>query len=483
MFPTIGNMEEWAKKWLENQRYEGKKCLEIKMLGSNYYVYHSTNRYDKEIKKGRKVSKYLGKLDNEKGFIPKGQNKQTTAGPRNITEYGNSMLLHEMMRDIKPLLRVGFPEHWEEICALAMVRVPSNVPLKRAKDAWEKLYNVEEIHPSLNQKSLTNMLREVGVNRAGQNVVFKKLADMSNQLVYDLSSMFSRSMSINQAERGYNKNKIQVPQINLALLCSADTGLPTMIRSLPGSVKDIKTLYYSINELDIEGKNLVLDRGFFSEGTIKFLGGKNISYVLPVKRDSHYYDIRIHLTEYFSYHGRLIKCGKRRYNDFYLYVFEDHDLRLEEQKTLYRKLDERKIDKKKFDVGMRKAGKILIISAMDVTKHEIYLLFKKREVVEKMFDSYKSVLNADRLYLQDDESVFGHVFIAFLSLYIHCKLELLLTKAKLSHKITPIDLLFKYSKVYHLEMSGRGMITEVPKKVRDLDDALGLNMFPKNIRS
>jgi transposase len=54
---------------------------------------------------------------------------------------------------------------------------------------------------------------------------------------------------------------------------------------------------------------------------------------------------------------------------------------------------------------------------------------KRREVVEKMFDSYKSVLNADKLYLLDDESVFGQVFIAFLSLYIHCKLELLLTKA------------------------------------------------------
>jgi len=32
-------------------------------------------------------------------------------------------------------------------------------------------------------------------------------------------------------------------------------------------------------------------------------------------------------------------------------------------------------------------------------------------------------------------------------------------------------------------MGGRGMITEVPKKVMDLDVALELNMFPKNIRS
>jgi len=51
--------------------------------------------------------------------------------------------------------------------------------------------------------------------------------------------------------------------------------------SLPDSVKDIKALYHSINELDLRGKILVLDRGFFSEGTIKFLRGKKNSYVLP----------------------------------------------------------------------------------------------------------------------------------------------------------------------------------------------------------
>ena len=99
-----------------------------------------------------------------------------------------------------------------------MVRASGNVPLKRAKDAWAKLYNADDTKPN--------------VNRAGQNVLFVELADMSKHLVYDLSSMFSRSMSINQAEKDYNKDKIHAPQINLALLCSADTGLPAMIRSL-----------------------------------------------------------------------------------------------------------------------------------------------------------------------------------------------------------------------------------------------------------
>jgi hypothetical protein len=85
------------------------------------------------------------------------------------------------------------------------------VPLKRIKDAWEKLYNAENMNPYLSQKKLSRIIREVGVNRAGQNIIFNELADLSKQFVYDLSSMFSRSMSINQAEKGYNKDKLHVP--------------------------------------------------------------------------------------------------------------------------------------------------------------------------------------------------------------------------------------------------------------------------------
>ena len=40
------------------------------------------------------------------------------------------------------------------------------------------------------------------------------------------------------------------------------------------------------------------------------------------------------------------------------------------------------------------------------------------------------------------------------SLYIHCKLEQLLKKAELNRKLTPIDLLFKYGKVYHVDPGG-----------------------------
>ncbi len=175
----------------------------------------------------------------------------------------------------------------------------------------------------------------------------------------------------------------------------------------------------------------------------------------------------------------MIRCGKKKFDNYTLYLFDDKDLKLEEHKTLYKKLDEGKINKKQLNEKMKRAGQILIVSNMDVEEYEVFKLFKKRESVEKMFDTYKTVLDADKLYLQSDKSVFGHVFISFISFYIHCTIENLLKKAGLNSKITPIDLLHKYGRVYHIDLKEADLITEVPKKVRELDEKLGLDVFPK----
>jgi transposase len=477
-------MEQWAKDWLESERAMGKKCLEIKTKGSGHYVYYSTTHWDKVLKKRVKTSKYLGTLKRGVGLVrPNSMPKLQAPTIRSITEYGNSMLLRESIKDLRPVLEEAFPDNWKEIYALSLLRVTGNVPLKRAKDSWEKLYNPDKIEADLTPVSVSKTLREVGVDRLGQDMVFQSLLDHSEQLVYDLTAIFSRSMSILQAEKGYNKDRINLPQINLALLCSADTGMPTMIRSLPGSVKDIKSLYNTLREIDLSGKILVLDRGFFSEDVISELNKEKIDYVLPTRRNSTYYDTRIHLSKHFVYHKRLIKCGRRKLEDRYIYLYRDKDLELEETKTLYRKLDEGIIDRAELDERSKVAGKILIVSSLDLPEIELFELFKKRERVEKMFDSYKNVLDADRLYLQDDESVFGHVFVSFLSLYIYCKIESMLKKAKLSHKMSPVDLLLQYSKVYHIELGTGSVISEVPKKVMDLDKALGLNVFSTEAKS
>jgi len=472
-------MEEWATAWLIEQRRQGKKGLEIKEISNHYYVYHSTTYWDKELKKRRKISEYIGKLDRLKGLIEGVKRSITATNLRSVKEYGNSVLFDRLLGDMRLCLANAFEGEWEEIYALVITRALGYTPLKRVHSAWDKLYNAQDIHPNLDAKNLSQILKVVGSDSKAQDSVFKALSHIDGDIVYDLSTMLTRS-SINFAEYGYNKDKVHIPQINLALFCSLKTGLPTLIRTIPGSVRDIKSLYNSIVEVKKEGITVILDRGFFSQDTIKFLIKNKMNFVLPARRNSYLYETRIHLNDHFFYHKRLIRCGKREQDGIYLYLFEDQYLMLEENTTLYRKLDEGIIDKNELNDAQKRAGRILIISNLDLNEKDIFLQYKSRDRIEKLFDTYKNALQADTLYLQDNESVFGHVFISFLSLYAYTKIEMALKKADLLDKHSPKDLLLDLSKVYLVELNDCNIISEVPKKLEVLEQKLGIDLFPKN---
>ena len=472
-------MEEWAKSWLIEQRRQGKKGIEVKEISGNYYVYHSTTYWDKELKKRRKVSEYIGKLDRVKGLVEGIKRSITATNLRGIKEYGNAVLFDHLLSDMRLHLADAFPGEWEEVYALAITRAMGYTPLKRVRSAWDKLYNVSEINPNLDAKNLSHVLKVVGTDSFAQESVFKALSERDRDLVYDLSTILTRS-SLNIAEYGYNKDKIHIPQVNIALFCSLETGLPAMIRTIPGSVRDIKSLYNSIIEAKKEGGTIILDRGFFSEDAIRFLLEKKMNFILPARRNSRLYETRIHLNGHLFYKKRLIRCGKRNVDNIFLYLFEDQQLMLEENTTLYKKLDEGKIDRQELGEAQKRAGRILIVSNLDLDEKEIFMQYKSRDRIEKLFDTYKNVLQADTLYLQDNESVFGHIFISFLSLYAYTKIEMALKKADLLDKQSPKDILLELSKVYLIQLNDCNIISEVPKKLERMDEKMGLELFPKN---
>jgi len=70
--------------------------------------------------------------------------------------------------------------------------------------------------------------------------------------------------------------------------------------------------------------------------------------------------------------------------------------------------------------------------------------------------------------------------VAFLSLYGYCKIENMLRERSLLDKISSMDILERFSTVYIIEDEYRKIIKEVSKKVRELDEKLGSNIFPKN---
>ena len=119
------------------------------------------------------------------------------------------------------------------------------------------------------------------IGQMGQNIIFKELSRDGKQFVYDLSAIFTRSDGLNPAEIGYNKDKTYIPQINLALLYSVDSGLPTMVRALHNSAR----------EVGIEGKILIRSCAILIEGWLGLCYGCGmvgvLSFFFPLFKFQH----------------------------------------------------------------------------------------------------------------------------------------------------------------------------------------------------
>ena len=107
-------------------------------------------------------------------------------------------------------------------------------------------------------------------------------------LVYDLTSISSYSAAHPLVEYGYNRDKEPLPQVNLALVVDAATSLPVLLRALPGSIADVKTLKLTcqlLSEFGLNDFTCRFDRGFDSEENLRDLLNAGLDFTLAAKID------------------------------------------------------------------------------------------------------------------------------------------------------------------------------------------------------
>jgi hypothetical protein len=469
-------MDEWAANWLNGQREQGAKGLEIKKIGSAYYVYHSTTVWDKQEKKRKKRSKYLGRLDERKGLQEK-ESIPVPASERVVKQYGNAVLLNRSMVEIVEQLRSAFPDDWQELYALSMVRVLGDVPLRRVQSAWDKLYNIPAIRPDLTPRHLADVLRRVGQDKKGQAKIFNGMCVAGDEVVYGMSAYFTRSEQTDLIDRRADESGL-MQRINLAMIFSADTGAPTMVRMLSSPVGELGPMRKLLGEIGGKGITLVLERDIFSEDLVSLLMQQETSFVLPVNRDSDLYDLEIPLVRHFFHDKHLIKCGRRQHKGNWLYLYQDAQLKMEEEMTLYRMLDENRLAEKNVTDRSHIAGCIMMASDKDVPEEEIYRLYRRRDAIDRLFAEYRKTLGQDREFLIDRETVDGHMFAAFLSIRAYTKIEAMLSAGSMSG-LTPLEALDELSRTYWIQHDGGGQLANVPRTAKDLGRSLGFEVFTK----
>ena len=472
-------VEPWAREWLENERKKGVRCLEIKVSNGNHYVYRSTSRYDPEKKGAKKVSEYLGSLDEETGFTPKEKDARKRTVVTSILETGTVRALDKAAGDLFDILRDSFPDNYDQLYALALMRCLNRTPMKRASSFWNKFENFRRLRPAMSPHSLSSMLDAVGSDRDAQNRVFSRIDMDCGELVMDLSEFFSSSDSMSFAESGYNPEHSDASQVNIMMVCSTDSGIPVMMHPLPGSVRDVGTICSTVREMGRHDVTLIMDRGFYSQGNVRTLKKSGVRFLMPLKRNNLMYGY-VSVNEYdcFDYHRRLIRYGKSEHDGCWLYRFRDEVMATSEERTVFVKYNEGRLTMEEVEERKTVMGQMLILSDLDMEPEEIYLMYKRRDRVEKRFHTFKGTLHADSTYLRDNVSAYGHVFVSFLSMYILARLENIIRNAGMLCKVSVDDVLLEYSKAYAVKTDDGMIDYEIPKKLRELDGELGLNIFP-----
>ena len=98
---------------------------------------------------------------------------------------------------------------------------------------------------------------------------------------------------------------------------------------------------------------------------------------------------------------------------------------------------------------------------------------------------FKNLLQKDTPYLRGDDSLRGYLFVSFISLIAYYRILSLLKKKGINSRISVKDAILQLSKIYLTDVGNRSILAEMPKKVRDLAELLGMepDLFPKSVPS
>jgi len=508
-----------------------KSFIRTKKINGQEYLYEITPYYDKEKKQIRQKSKYLGK--NVNGVPVKVRAKDQI--PKKVLSHGEFILLKKIAEDLKleKTLTDVLPgkDVWP-ILTLAMNYATRPRALTHIQ-SWYEGTTMSEDHPDLplSSQSLSRMLSRIGEGTVNLEFSHKLIQQIStgSTLIYDITSLSSYSQSISLLEYGYNRDGLDLPQINLSLIVDKDLGIPVMYDLYPGSIADVSTLKNTVKKIEAQGaKNyaMIMDRGFFSTDNIEEMVSADISFIIPptstlknVKEAISAIHKSIDDPEHLKLYEKeplfampvVIDVGKNKLKG---YAYYDQKREQQERNTFYKRLydlmevlksknlkpwmnpgevfraaakrDAKFIEWKaadgKFQVSLRKnavsqainkMGKFILLYRGEFTWEECLALYRSKDVVEKGFHVLKNDIELMPANLRTNSSLRGYLFVSFIALILRMKLMRMMIDVGLSKRYSIEGMLTELEKIKIMVLPDQEkIITEISKKQREILDAL-----------
>ena len=464
----------------------GKRVIEIKAKNGTVYFYEDESYWDRE--KGYSTHKRtcIGKkgADGEAIYNTYYRNRekmhQLAAEVKkpnevsNTTFVGETMILDKVTRDtgVSRVLTESFGENdARKIIALSYYQICRGKALSNAED-WLEQRGLGKMGLSSQRVSeLLGRLKQDKVNTffqlwAGEH------AEKGSQL-FDLTSVSTYGKRNPYAEYGYNRDRENLEQINLALLTSCQSGLPMWYQVLPGSMSDkviLDQVLSMMKKMEVPRFTFVGDRGFYSDYNLELLSHEGYKFTIPVpsnvawqkKLIAEHRDTLVRPGNLIEEDGNIM-YGKTIYKTtpahgrtwYHLYfdparkdkiiasfmqklrALKDEleaDKLVESHRTMYERyfiVKETPVRGRSVNYNDEAIQEFInsdscywvLISTSAKTAVQALEQYRERNGVELYFDDEKNLLDLRRLKNHSEQTIKGKIFVTFISLIILARLR------------------------------------------------------------
>lgn len=466
--------------------------IRYKKRGNKWYVYEITYYWDKELKRGRQTSKYLGNADIEGGEYAK-TGKQIISKPKiekTILDFGDSFAINEIGKNIglNKVVADSFGDLADSVMNLACFQIIEGSAMQSAEDWYDG--NIASIlfkKAKIKSQDISRLINNLGNGELQQQFFKNYIASFFPKKTGLLIDSTALPSAINSSINAYGYTADGIKEnVTALMLVEKTTKLPIYFRAIGGDIADtstLKTTIAEITKLGLKTESAILDAGFCSKENLQFMCEQELDFVTRLPKSHNVFFDLVDELKVSESMAKLVKYGDRIVfieskeviiygNKMFAHVILDPSKKAKDMNMAMKdKMDDKQTiaQMAELDKKLKYSGLLILLSKSKIEKQEILPTYYMRQAIEQIFGFAKSNNNLLPLRVHSERSINGYLMLVFLSLILFISM-----REKLKSAMTMDQALIRLrglkAKVYENEI----IVQEPNKKIKDIAKSLNI---------
>ena len=365
--------------------------LRYKQRGTRWYVYELHQYWDKELKKPRQRTIYLGVAEEKNGPYSKPGRQTAVRIEQEILDCGDSYAIAAISKliGLNDIIQESFG-HIDSIMALVCFQITEGSAMYNCAD-WLESNIAKKLFPEakISSQAISRLIKVLGradlQTRFFKSYVAQFFSNERGILIDSTALPSAINSSINAF--GYAGGNIE-KNVTCLMLVDQKSHLPIYFRAIGGDIADVstvKTTIAEIKKLGLSTESAILDAGFCSKENLQFMCEEQINFVTRLPKSHKIFNDHIKYTGTIESTINAVQYGDRVVfiksketvvygHEMYVHVIFDHSKKNKDTHCIFKNQQNDKLTKEEqsaLDNKMKTAGYFILLSRGKLDKSNI----------------------------------------------------------------------------------------------------------------